>query len=107
MGPLPARLATGPDVRNRTHPAYGEAAYRQAKRELRLHEHLCWHGCGRRATSPDHYPALADHDHDPGSECCALLPSCLACQSSSGAAVGNRRRRASMLQRLAPGSDRR
>lgn len=74
-----------------------DPAYRQAVRLLAAGDYRCWHGCGRRATSPDHVPALIDHDHTPGSGCCELRPSCPTCNYSSGAAVGNRRRRARSL----------
>ena len=81
---------------------YGEAGYRAALDVLRHGDALpCWHGCGRRATTPDHVPALADHRHVAGSGCCQLRPSCVPCNLATGAATGNRRRRAGAG--LAPG----
>ena len=82
--------------------AYGDRDYRAALQVLRSETYSCWHGCGRRATTPDHVPALAEHRHDPGSGCCQLRPSCYPCNASAGAALGNRRRRVGA--RLAPGS---
>lgn len=94
-------------MRRLTRRVYGEADYRAAVAYLRAVEVACWHGCGRRASTPDHVPALADHDHREGSGCCQLRPSCQPCNVATGAAVGNRRRRAaSPTARLAPGSDR-
>jgi len=84
------------------HPAYREPDYRAAVVALRADTFRCWHGCGRRATTPDHVPALAEHRHVPGSGCCQLRPSCVPCNLTTGAAVGNRRRRSTA--RLAIGS---
>lgn len=81
---------------------YGEREYRTARVVLAGGEYLCWHGCGRRATTPDHVPALAEHRHVAGTGCCQLRPSCVPCNLRSGAALGNRRRRQG--GRLAPGS---
>ena len=86
-------------------PEYGEAAYRAAVAVLRADVIPCASGCGRRATSPDHVPALADHAHVAGSGCCALVPRCAPCNLSRGAATGNRRRGLrAPRRRLAPGS---
>ena len=83
---------------------YAEADYRAARAWLAANPTPCARGCGRPATSPDHVPALADHDHVPGSGCCRLVPSCAPCNLARGAAVGNRRRRVTSRTRLAPGS---
>lgn len=87
-------------------PAYGESGYRAALAVLRADEIPCASGCGRRATSPDHVPALADHRHVAGSGCCVLVPRCAPCNLARGAATGNRRRGAARAprRRLAPGS---
>lgn len=84
--------------------AYGEREYRAARAALELDTWWCWHGCGRRAVTPDHVPALAEHHHQAGSGCCQLRPSCMVCQLSTGAAVGNRHRRRASRSRLTPGS---
>jgi hypothetical protein len=39
---------------------------------------------GAPADSADHEPALALHDHRPGSGCCTLRPACLRCQKVQG-----------------------
>jgi len=73
-------------------PAYREAGYRAMAAALAAGDVPCHHGCGRRATSPDHVPPLGRHAHIAGSGCCALAPSCLPCQRSQGARERNRRR---------------
>lgn len=45
---------------------------------------LCWHGCGRPASTRDHQPPLALHHHVEGSGCCTLLPACAPCNSRDG-----------------------
>lgn len=74
--------------------AYGDPDYRAARAALHRTPTPCWRGCGRIATSPDHVPPLADHDHRRGSGCCELLPSCAPCNLGAGARAGNRRRSA-------------
>lgn len=81
---------------------YAEPAYRAARARLAKWPVLCWRGCGRVATTPDHVPALARHAHVPGSGCCELLPSCGPCNMGDGARIGNRNR-----TRLAPTASRR
>lgn len=78
--------------------AYGERAYRDMAAALTTAADRgmgvpCWRGCGRAATSPDHVPALARHDHQAGSGCCTLVPSCLPCQRTQGARIRNTRTR--------------
>lgn len=68
---------------------YNEAGYKAYKRHLRLNNIPCRYGCGRRATTPDHVPALMHHAHIPGSGCCDLHPACHPCNSSHGAREGN------------------
>lgn len=82
---------------------YDEAAYRAAVDVLAHGVTPCAY-CGARATSPDHVPALCDHDHTRVGDCCRLVPSCRSCNYRRGAALGNRRRRRSSNRRLAPGS---
>ena len=67
------------------------AAYRSAD----VSGQLCWHGCGRPATTRDHQPPLALHAHVEGSGCCELLPACHPCNSRDGQRITaelNRRR---------------
>lgn len=40
--------------------------------------------CTHRATSLDHRPPISLHTHVPGSGCCRLVPSCLACNLKTG-----------------------
>lgn len=69
---------------------YNDPEYRRAKRWLKHHPGtLCWKGCGRPASSPDHQPPLKLHDHVRGSGCCRLLPACAPCNLSDGAVIGN------------------
>jgi hypothetical protein len=70
---------------------YDEPAYRAARAQLRSGL-ACWRGCGNQATTIDHVPALAAHHHQPGSDCCALLPACAQCNYAGGARIANRRR---------------
>lgn len=82
---------------------YGEAAYRAALDVLRHSVTPCVY-CGARATSPDHVPPLAEHEHTRAGDCCQLVPACGPCNLARGAAVGNRRRRAMSPSRLTPGA---
>jgi hypothetical protein len=72
--------------------AYNDPDYRHRKRWLRTHPTLCGFGCGQPATTLDHQPALAQHHHVRGSQCCTLVPACHRCNSSHGATLGNRLR---------------
>lgn len=71
---------------------YNEASYRAERARIALEGPPCWRRCGRVATTPDHVPALARHDHVPGSGCCVLLPACEPCQYGHGARIANQRR---------------
>ncbi|HEY6416343.1 MAG TPA: hypothetical protein VIX41_08900 [Acidimicrobiales bacterium] len=71
---------------------YGERVYREAKQVLARTPTPCSWGCGRRATTPDHVPALAAHRHIPGSGCCVLVPACGPCNYGRGARLRNRTR---------------
>lgn len=83
---------------------YREPGYLAALEVLAHGDIGCWYGCGARATSPDHWPPLSLHDHEPGSGCCELRPACLPCQLSGGARLAARARRRSTRSRLTPGS---
>lgn len=82
---------------------YGERAYRAALDVLAHGVTPCAY-CGAQATQADHVPALAEHEHTRVGECCQLVPACRRCNYRRGAALGNRRRRATSPNRLAPGS---
>ena len=71
---------------------YAEADYRAARARLERYPAECWKRCGRPATTIDHVPALARHDHLEGSGCCTLLPACAPCNMGAGARIGNRSR---------------
>jgi hypothetical protein len=71
---------------------YAEVDYRAARARLERYPVQCWKACGRPATTIDHVPALARHDHLPGSGCCQLLPACAPCNMGAGARIGNRSR---------------
>lgn len=84
---------------------YAEAGYRAMLAVVRRGGYGCWRpGCAAPAVTLDHVPALADHAHVEGSGCCQLRPSCVPCNLSAGAAVGNRRRRRGSRSRLGAGS---
>lgn len=68
-------------------PDYG-GAYRTQRLELLADGPTCVH-CGlRRATRADHQPPLSMHVHAPGSGCCTLVPSCLACEQRQAGLLG-------------------
>lgn len=71
---------------------YNDPEYRAAKQHLRRTHVECHFGCGHRATTPDHVPAIMEHHHVRGTRCCQLLPACHSCNSSHGATIGNRLR---------------
>jgi len=83
--------------------AYAEPEYRAALAVLRQGATRCSY-CPAVATSPDHVPPLAEHDHVRVGVCCSLAPACGPCNLARGAAVGNRARRRRSRRRLAPGS---
>ena len=58
-----------------TRRAYNDPDYRAAVADLRVNDRPC-HVCGRPATTVDHRPALALHEHVRGAGCCQLLPAC-------------------------------
>ena len=49
-------------------------------------------GCIIWATTIDHDPPLAYHEHTRDSGCCTLYPACQPCQSRQGAEIANNRR---------------
>ena len=81
---------------------YNDPDYRAAKLQLKLEHINCRcpgcpkctspHGCTRRATQPDHTPALHAHQHRRGTGCCHLRPLCAPCNLSRGATEGNIKR---------------
>jgi hypothetical protein len=93
---------------------YG-TAYAKARRELLADgPRCCVPRCRRKATTADHYPALAVHDHVDGSGCCELRPMCLPCNTALGALLGSalaaqrrqRKRDAGVSSRAAPAAPR-
>lgn len=79
---------------------YNDPEYRAAKAHLAVVWVPCQlqlDGCTERATSPDHQPPLAEHRHVRGTNCCRLVPACHHCNTSSGAATGNRNRHGNAL----------
>lgn len=72
--------------------AYSKRDYRAARAALRRNPAPCVY-CGKPATTLDHVPALVLHEHEPGTGCCELHPSCAGCNFRHGARLGNRRRR--------------
>ncbi len=71
--------------------AYNDPEYRAARRQLKAHPDIqCWE-CGQPAVTPDHQPALHEHDHRRGTPCCRLLPHCRACSNKQGAGITNTR----------------
>ena len=71
---------------------YAEPVYRAYRARLARFPVMCWKGCGRIATTPDHVPALARHAHIASTGCCELLPVCGPCNMADGARIGNRSR---------------
>lgn len=73
-----------------TNPAYNDPSHRAAVKALKAApDTLCWHGCGRRATTIDHNPPLALHQHQRGTGCCTSHPACKPCQDRQGATIAN------------------
>jgi hypothetical protein len=62
--------------------------HRRSAAYLRFDPHglPCWK-CGGAATSRDHRPPLALHEHVEGSGCCVLWPACQSCNSAEGQAI--------------------
>lgn len=78
-----------------TRRTYSSAAYQRERAELLAEGPKCtFPGCRRKATEADHFPALADHDHVPGSGCCQLRPLCKPHNAGLGAHVANRKAQA-------------
>lgn len=73
---------------------YNDPDYRAARAWLTANPGtVCYiDGCTEPATTIDHVPAIAEHDHRRGAGCCRLLPACRYHNCSSGAAIGNRLR---------------
>jgi len=62
---------------------YNDPEYRAAKAKLTRSPAPCWE-CGKPATTPDHWPPLAEHEHVRGARCCILRPHCRACSDRQG-----------------------
>ena len=69
---------------------YGDPDYLEAVAALRRYPTRCQ--CGRLATTVDHVPPLALHQHRAGTGCCRYLPACPPCNMGAGAAIAARRR---------------
>ena len=87
-----ARLRAGQVPALMARPAYRERSYRAARADLAAHPRPC--RCGAQATTLDHVPPLALHQHQPGSGCCQLVAACVPCNLGAGAGIAARRRRA-------------
>ena len=57
---------------------YNDGSYRAARAWLTAHPDTVCHleGCTAPATTIDHKPAIAQHQHIRGSGCCTLHPMC-------------------------------
>lgn len=65
--------------------------YRAAKIALKATPTRCAY-CGRYdATTLDHVPPLALHDHRRGAQCCRYVPACTACNCGAGGAIARAR----------------
>ena len=74
---------------------HNDADYRRAKAALKANPQPCQlrlPGCTDIATTLDHQPRLMQHQHQRGAGCCRLVPACLHCNSSDGAAAAIRHR---------------
>jgi hypothetical protein len=75
---------------------YNDPDYRRAAAWLKANPDtpctLRLPGCTGLATTIDHQPAITEHAHVRGAQCCTLRPACHHCNSSHGATLGNRRR---------------
>ena len=66
---------------------YRRGGYQQARRALLADHPPCVHRgprCAGTATEADHQPPLALHAHEPGTDCCILVPSCAPCAREQG-----------------------
>jgi len=70
------------------HPAYGRKY--QRIRAMMLEPGVPCARCRRQlATTLDHDPPLAMHEHREGADCCRLIPCCQDCQNRGGRMVAN------------------
>jgi hypothetical protein len=82
---------------------YGRAEHQANRRELldgRVR--CCWPGCSKVADTLDHVPALALHEHEDGTGCCAVRPMCRPHNSRAGALLGAQLRAAKKARARAP-----
>lgn len=73
---------------------YNDPDYRAAKAWLKVNPATrCWfHGCDAIATTIDHVPAISEHHHIRGTNCCQLKPACRPHNCGHGATIGNQAR---------------
>jgi len=71
-------------------PAYRDRDYLAAAAALKRTPTRC--SCGRLATTIDHDPPLALHQHQRGTGCCTYRPACTGCNCGAGASIARRRR---------------
>lgn len=70
-----------------TRSTYSTAGYQRERAAILADDPLCVH-CGTNpADSADHQPPIALHSHVDGTECCVLVPSCMACQRTQAGQV--------------------
>lgn len=69
---------------------YRDPDYRAAAAALKANPTRCQ--CGRLATTIDHVPPIALHDHRRGARCCRYVPACTACNCGAGATIARQRR---------------
>ncbi len=75
---------------SRARSDYGHHYRHERERLLAPGPPCVW--CGATATTADHDPPLATHDHHDGTGCCVLVPACGPCNSGRGARLGAERR---------------
>lgn len=74
-----------------TQRPYNDPDYKAAKAWLKAHPTTtCWfHECTALADTVDHVPAISEHQHVRGTNCCQLKPACRAHNCGHGASIGN------------------
>jgi len=77
---------------------YDEPEHRALSARLKVVEVRCWR-CPARASTVDHVPPLARHQHRHGTRCCELRPACPRCNYSTGSRLARRARRPSPVSR--------
>jgi hypothetical protein len=59
--------------------------YQRTRAAMLAETPMCSHCSRRTATEADHQPPLSLHDHEEGTGCCVLIPSCGPCARAQGA----------------------